>query len=83
MEQYVFTNASLGQYMNYNFVNYRFDGGNFDADPYIKKYKIQGYPTALFLAPDGRVLKIYFGSQGYTEFRQMAAEVLRKWKTGK
>ena len=76
------TEASRGQlkYMNSNFINYHFDGTNFDADPYIRKYKVQGYPTLLFLAPDGSVLSSNFGSLGYTDMKKMAQNALSKYK---
>jgi len=82
MDEYVFTEPVFANYMNANFIPYKFDGANFDADPFIKKYKIQGYPTLLFIAPNGKVISSYFGGLSHSAMKKMAQEALAKHRSG-
>lgn len=82
MDEYVFTDVRLANYMNTNFIPYKFDGANFDADPFIRKYKIQGYPTLLFISPTGKVISSHFGGLSYTAMQKMAQDALAKHRSG-
>jgi thiol:disulfide interchange protein len=80
MEEYVFTVPDLANYLNSNFVNYKFDCMNFEAGDYTKKYGVKAYPTLAFLRPDGRVILMHVGSLNYTEMRQLAQTALTKYR---
>ena len=82
MDEYVFTDARLANYMNTNFIPYKFDGANFDADPFIRKYKIQGYPTLLFISPTGKLISSHFGGLSYSAMQKMAQDALAKYRNG-
>jgi thiol:disulfide interchange protein len=82
MDEFVFNDPPFAAYINTNFVNYKFDCSNFDADPYMKRYKVQGYPTLMFISPTGKVLASHFGSLSYTAMKKMAQDALAKYRTG-
>jgi thiol:disulfide interchange protein len=82
MDEYVFTDPPFAAYINTNFVSYKFDCSNFDADPYMKRYKIQGYPTLMFISPTGKILASHFGGLSYTAMKKMAQDALAKYRTG-
>lgn len=83
MDEYVFSAPDLAGLLNSNFVNYHFNGMNFDADPFLAKYNVKSYPTLLFLRPDGSVLKTITGSLGYTDMKHETQTALAAFKAGK
>jgi thiol:disulfide interchange protein len=82
MDEYVFSDPTFANYMNTNFVNFKFNGADFDADPFLKKYNVQGYPTLMFISPTGKVITSHFGSLGYTAMKKMAQDALVKHRSG-
>ncbi len=83
MNEFVFSAPDLAKLLNNNFVNYHFDCMNFDADPFVEKYKVKGYPTLIFLRPDGTVIKSITGALGYTDMKKEIHAALAKFRTEK
>ena len=82
MDEYIFTDPTFASYLNSNFVNYKFDCMNFEADPFLKKYKVQGYPTLMFISPSGKVISSNYGSLSYSNMKKMAEDALAKHRKG-
>lgn len=53
MKSRVFTDAEVAQYFNSNFINVSVDGEKGEGIQLAKKYGVKGYPTFVFLKPDG------------------------------
>ncbi len=58
----LFPNAEAGKLYNKHFVNYKIDAEKGEGVEVAAKYKIQGYPTNLFLRPDGSVVYTVMGA---------------------
>jgi thioredoxin-related protein len=61
MERNVFTQKSVGDYFNANFVNARFDMEKGEGRDIAVKYGVRSYPTYLFLNGDGELVSQNFG----------------------
>ena len=57
-----FASAKVGTYFNDNFINVTLDGEEGEGIILAEKYKLQAYPTLLFIDGDGNVKK---GAVGY------------------
>lgn len=53
MKANVFTDAEVGEFYNKTFINVSVDGEKGDGIELAKKYGVKGYPTFVFLNPDG------------------------------
>lgn len=58
----LFPNVEAGKLYNKHFVNYKIDAEKGEGIEVAAKYKIQGYPTNLFLKPDGDVVYTVMGA---------------------
>ncbi len=58
----LFPNAEAGKLYNKHFINYKIDAEKGEGIEVAAKYKIQGYPTNLFLKPDGSVVYTVMGA---------------------
>lgn len=56
-----FTDASVGEFFNANFVNYKFDMEKGEGPAFAKQYQVSAYPTMFFIKPDGTVAKKQVG----------------------
>jgi len=80
MDAIVFTDATVGNLVNENFIaiKVQFDRTSQDdenikkwyenAETIMKKYNITGFPTSLFISPDGQLLHKAIGYQSVPEF---------------
>jgi thioredoxin 1 len=57
MDENTFTDARVAEKFNKHFINYKVDGESFAGVNIALKYKVDAYPTYLFLDADGKVLK--------------------------
>lgn len=62
MEAEVFTDPTLSQYINENFINYKVNSEKGSGPNLVFLYQIQALPSLLFLDTRGRVL---FSTEGY------------------
>lgn len=58
----LFPNEEAGKLYNKHFVNYKIDAEKGEGIEVAAKYKVQGYPTNLFLKPDGSVVYTVMGA---------------------
>lgn len=62
MDQDVFPDRRLGEYMNENFVSYKVNAEQGNGINLATLYNIEGYPTLLFLDSKGNVLERKLGA---------------------
>jgi len=79
MAKYEFTQESVGDYYNQNFVNLKLDmetpnGRTFDA-----AYPVSAYPTMFFLDGDGKVVRKIKGGQKADQLVSMAKGVVNSY----
>ncbi|MDQ0593190.1 thioredoxin-related protein [Chryseobacterium ginsenosidimutans] len=75
MERNIFTQKSVGDYYNANFVNARFDMEKGEGRDIAAKYGVRSYPTYLFLNGDGELVSQNFGYMEESLFVSMAQDV--------
>lgn len=57
MSKTVFTQAEVGDFFNENFISFKIDAEKGEGPTIREKYSVSGYPTLMFLTPDGEVVK--------------------------
>ena len=83
MERDVFTVKETGDYYNTRFINVRYDALQSDGMQVRKNYALSGFPTFLYLDPDGLVLVKTAGFQPVNKFisnADSASQILIKRK---
>lgn len=63
MEKYSFTDSVLINYAKKNLICKKWDASSFDDYEWLTKYKVEHFPTLLFLSYDGRELSRLTGFQ--------------------
>jgi thiol-disulfide isomerase/thioredoxin len=63
MARDVFTRDEVGEFFNENFINLKLDMEEADGLTFGKKYPVSAYPTLMFIAGDGEVVKRIKGAQ--------------------
>lgn len=76
MSANTFTDASVGEYANANFVSYKLDGEKGEGPGIMEKYKIEAYPTILFFNSKGELTGKEVGANKADAF----LEILKKYK---
>jgi thioredoxin 1 len=61
MEEDIFTQASVSQYLNANFLNFHTDFDSPAGKTIAQIYEVEKLPTVLFLSPNGVVLERHLG----------------------
>lgn len=75
MEKNIFTQKSVGDYYNTNFVNARFDMEKGEGREIAAKFGVRSYPSYLFLNGDGELVSQNFGYMEEGLFVSMGQEV--------
>lgn len=78
MERTVFRDAKVAEFFNANFINYRVDGEKGEGVNIVKKYRIQGYPSLIYLDADGKPIHVEFGAVATSGFLNMGKKALQK-----
>ena len=76
MDEDVFTDKELSEFMNDNFINYKVDAEKGNGANLALLYQVNVFPTLLFLDKNGRVLVRKEGAAYPTELRDMAEEAM-------
>jgi len=74
MAKEVFTNPSVGQYFNANFINVKMDMEKTDGMLVSRRYGVNFYPTLLFIRPNGQLIRKEVGFKNKTELLNLARE---------
>jgi len=72
MDEEVFSDQRLGDYINDKFVSYKVNAEQGFGPDIATLYNVKGYPTLLFLDHHGRILESKNGIMYHREFREMA-----------
>lgn len=75
MEKNIFSQKSVGDFYNKNFVNARIDMEKGEGREIAQKYGVRSYPTYLFLNGDGELISQNYGYMEESLFIAMAKEV--------
>ncbi|MEZ4828917.1 MAG: thioredoxin family protein [Bacteroidia bacterium] len=76
MARNTFRNVKVGEFMNQNFVNYQFDMEKGEGPAFATKYKVNAYPTLLFINHKGEVLHVAYGYKAPNDFINEAQKSL-------
>lgn len=76
MARNTFRNVKVGEFMNQNFVNYQFDMEKGEGPAFAEKYKVNAYPTLLFVNHKGEVLHVAYGYKAPNDFVNEAQKSL-------
>jgi len=74
MDKYLFTNDTVAQYFNKNFINYKLDMEKGEGPEVGKKYTVFSYPTYLFLDGTGKLVHRSAGRKPAAEFIAVAKQ---------
>jgi thiol:disulfide interchange protein len=80
MQKNVFTQSSVADVFNKNFINVKFDMEDGEGPMLAEKYPLQGYPTLFFINPDGTVAKEVLGYQKPEDLIKIANKILKPSK---
>lgn len=75
LKQDTFSDKEVGAYFNANFINVTLDGEQGDGLVLARKYRVQGYPTMLFIGPEGSVKRHVLGYHNPEQLIRLAQEV--------
>jgi len=78
MDENTFQDARVGEKFNKTFLNYKVDGDSFEGVNVGIIYRVDSYPTYLFIAPDGKVIHRIEGTMSAEGLVQEANYVLSR-----
>ena len=76
MDEDVFSDKKIGEFMNTNFINYKVDAEKGTGPNLALIYNVQAYPTLFFLDAKGNVLETKVGATYHTELKRMGKRAL-------
>jgi thioredoxin-related protein len=74
LDNKVYSKPEISGFANANQINYKIDAEKGEGIEFAKKYKIQGYPTVLFLDADGNEIDRIYGYVPMKEFKEMMTD---------
>lgn len=77
MDEDVFSDENVSDFMKANFVNYKVDGEKHNGPNLGVMFGVGGYPTLLILDQKGRVLERNDGALYHSGLKRMAKEALK------
>jgi len=78
MKANVFTDIEVGKLYNSTFINVAVDGEKGDGIELAKKYGVKGYPTFVFLNPDGSLVYQTSGYHNPEKFFELGKNAISK-----
>ncbi len=72
MAKHVFTNDTVADYFNANFVNLKFDMEKGEGINFAKQYDVNCFPNLIFLDADGNIVHRQAGSMPSKDFMEFA-----------
>jgi thioredoxin-related protein len=81
MAKHVFTNDTVADYFNTNFVNLKLDMEKGEGLPFAEKYNVNCYPNLFFIDADGNEIHRIAGGLTTTEFMAFAQTLKTPEKT--
>jgi thioredoxin-related protein len=80
MSAATFTDPEVGKYFNEHFINYKLDMEKGEGLEFARTYRVNQYPTFLFLKPDASLHDRLIGYMQPQEFLQATTPVLANYK---
>lgn len=80
MAKNIFTDKTVGEVFNKNFVSYKFDMEKGEGPDFAKKYNVHFYPTYLFFNPNGELVHVSGGAKEAKAFITDAENALNPEK---
>lgn len=74
LDNKVYAKAEIFEFANANQINYKIDAEKGEGIEFAKKYKIEGYPSVLFLDGDGNEIDRIYGYVPLKEFKEMIVD---------
>ncbi|MCP4437928.1 MAG: thioredoxin family protein [Aureispira sp.] len=83
MAKSVFPDKEVGKFYNKYFINYKMDMEKGEGPKFAQKYRVNSYPTLLYIDYDGEVVHVGKGARPTDQFIGLGKEALSKFdKTG-
>ncbi|MDX1684332.1 MAG: thioredoxin family protein [Saprospiraceae bacterium] len=79
MSKYVFTDKSVGEFYNENFINMKLDMEKEQGMKFGLKYPVSAYPTFYFIKSDGEVLFTTKGGRQAKQFIELGEKALSRY----
>ncbi len=76
MDENIFSDKKLGEYYNEQFISMKVNAEKGKGIDIANKYRVQAYPTLLFLDSKGKVIVTKMGSASRREMYELAEEAL-------
>lgn len=76
----IFPDEKVGEFYNKNFINYKYDMEKGDGPKFASQYKVNAYPTFLFIDKDGAVQYRTMGGKQADAFIQVGEDALAYFK---
>lgn len=80
LKQYTFTNTSVGNFFNNNFINVSVDGEKGIGPQLAQQYSIEGYPTLIVTDATGKPVLVTAGYLPADDLLRFANEALKRSK---
>jgi thioredoxin-related protein len=80
MDKQVFTNDTVADYFNANFIGYKSDMEKSEGKELAKRYEVMAYPNFLFINPDGSILHRSVGARPPQAFVEVGKDALNPEK---
>jgi thioredoxin-related protein len=80
MDKQVFTNDTVADYFNANFIPYKSDMEKGEGKELAKRFEVRAYPNFVFIAPDGSVLHRSVGARPPHAFVEVGKDALNPEK---
>ena len=74
LDNKVYSKPEIYDFANVNQINYKIDAEKGEGVEFVKKYKVQGYPTILFLDADGNEIDRIYGYVPMKDFKEMMTD---------
>lgn len=78
MAKEVFTNPEVGEFYNKHFVNVKIDMESKEGEKIQRKFKIEGFPTLLYLDYNGKLIMRKLGGRSAPDFIKLGKTVLAR-----
>ena len=78
MDDDVFSDNGIADFMKSNFINYKVDGEKFNGPNLGVMFGLGGYPTLLILDQKGRIVERHDGALYHSGLKRMAKEAIKK-----
>jgi thiol:disulfide interchange protein len=80
MDANVFTDVTVGEYFNLNFINYKFDMEKGEGPAFAQKNGVKAYPTLLFFDKNEKEIHRVLGAKPADQFLEVGKEAKGKAK---